>query len=48
MLFDTNVVIIGAGPGGTTTSHFLSKYKIPHIILDKAEFPRDKICGDGL
>lgn len=48
MLFETDVVIIGAGPAGSTTSHFLSKYKIPHIIIDKAEFPRDKICGDGL
>jgi len=48
MLFETDVVIVGAGPAGTTTSHFLSKYNIPHIIIEKAEFPRDKICGDGL
>lgn len=42
------VIIVGAGPAGTTTSLFLSKAKIPHILLDKATFPRDKICGDGL
>ncbi|MEO0044803.1 MAG: hypothetical protein RL329_4252 [Bacteroidota bacterium] len=42
------VCIIGAGPGGATTSIFLSKQKIPHIIVDKDVFPRDKICGDGL
>lgn len=48
MLFDTNVVIVGAGPGGVTVSLFLSRYKIPHIIIDKADFPRDKVCGDGL
>ena len=42
------VCIIGAGPGGATTSIFLSKKKIPHIIVDKDTFPRDKICGDGL
>jgi geranylgeranyl reductase family protein len=42
------VCIIGAGPGGATTSIFLSQKKIPHIIVDKDVFPRDKICGDGL
>ena len=44
----TNVVIAGAGPAGITTSLFLCKEKIPHVILEKAEFPRDKICGDAL
>jgi len=27
---------------------FLSKAKIPHLLIDKAVFPRDKICGDAL
>jgi geranylgeranyl reductase family protein len=27
---------------------FLSQKKIPHTILDKSDFPRDKICGDAL
>ncbi len=44
----TEVVIAGAGPAGITTSLFLCKEKIPHVILEKAEFPRDKICGDAL
>ena len=44
----STVVIAGAGPSGVVTSLFLSKYGIPHIILDKAVFPRDKICGDAL
>ena len=44
----TNICIIGAGPAGTTTSLFLSKFKIPHVIVDAETFPRDKICGDGL
>jgi menaquinone-9 beta-reductase len=44
----TTVCIIGAGPGGTTTALFLAKLKIPHILIDKDVFPRDKICGDGL
>ncbi len=48
MLFDSDVTIIGAGPAGTTTSLFLAKQNIKHTIIDKAVFPRDKICGDGL
>jgi menaquinone-9 beta-reductase len=43
-----NLVIVGAGPAGATASAFLSKEKINHILLDKAIFPRDKICGDAL
>ncbi len=41
-------VIIGAGPAGATCSLFLSKHGIPHVIIDKARFPRDKVCGDAL
>ena len=44
----TKVCIVGAGPAGTTTSIFLSRMGIEHILLDAAEFPRDKVCGDGL
>lgn len=43
----TSVIIVGAGPAGSTTSIFLSKMNIPHILLDKEAFPRDKICGDA-
>ncbi len=44
----SEIAIIGAGPGGITTSIFLSRAGIPHIIFDKADFPRDKVCGDAL
>ncbi|HES60100.1 MAG: geranylgeranyl reductase family protein [Calditrichaceae bacterium] len=44
----TDIAVIGAGPAGATLSIFLAKRQIPHIIFDKTEFPRDKICGDGL
>ena len=44
----TDVCIIGAGPSGAATSIMLSKSKIPHYIVDKSTFPRDKTCGDGL
>lgn len=42
------IIIIGAGPAGATASLFLAKEKIEHTIIDKAVFPRDKICGDAL
>ncbi len=43
-----DVVIIGAGPGGSATAHYLAKEGLDVVLLDKAEFPRDKTCGDGL
>lgn len=43
-----DVIIAGAGPAGSTASWFLSKAGIPHLLIDKAQFPRDKVCGDAL
>lgn len=44
---NTSVIIIGAGPAGAGTSFFLTKYGIPHIVIEKEQFPRDKVCGDA-
>ncbi|WP_028295689.1 NAD(P)/FAD-dependent oxidoreductase [Olivibacter sitiensis] len=41
------VLIIGCGPAGATASLALSKHNIAHVLLDKAVFPRDKVCGDS-
>jgi len=43
----TSVIIIGAGPAGAGASFFLSRYGIPHIVIEKETFPRDKVCGDA-
>ena len=43
----TQVIIVGAGPAGAAVSIFLSKAEIPHLILEKERFPRDKVCGDA-
>jgi menaquinone-9 beta-reductase len=42
------VVIVGAGPAGSSTAHFLGRHSIKHVLFDKAVFPRAKVCGDGL
>ncbi|WP_291908373.1 NAD(P)/FAD-dependent oxidoreductase [Chitinophaga sp. CB10] len=45
---ETKVCIIGAGPGGACAALQLAQMGIPSIVVDKAVFPRDKVCGDGL
>lgn len=47
-MIETNVCIIGAGPAGAMAALRLDKDNIPFVILDKDEFPREKICGDAL
>ena len=43
-----DVIVVGAGPGGSATAHFLAKQGLDVLLIDKADFPRDKTCGDGL
>lgn len=44
----TQVLVVGAGPGGCSAAWHLSKNGIEVLIIDKARFPRDKTCGDGV
>jgi geranylgeranyl reductase family protein len=44
----TDICIVGAGPAGSFAALFLAKNGIPCTLFDKAKFPRDKICGDGI
>lgn len=43
-----DVVIAGAGPGGSSTAYHLAARGYRVLLLDKDFFPRDKICGDGI
>ncbi|GAB5555717.1 MAG: geranylgeranyl reductase family protein [Saprospiraceae bacterium] len=47
-MLKTDILIIGAGPGGAATALKLSYMGIPCILIDKASFPRDKVCGDAV
>jgi geranylgeranyl reductase family protein len=42
------IVILGAGPTGCATALRLSFLGIPCTLLDRATFPRDKVCGDAI
>jgi geranylgeranyl reductase family protein len=44
----SQVCIVGAGPAGSIAALFLAKFGINCTLVDKATFPRDKICGDGI
>jgi geranylgeranyl reductase family protein len=43
-----DVLIVGAGPAGSTTAYRLAVAGARVLIVDKARFPRDKPCGGGL
>lgn len=43
-----DVVIVGAGPAGSTAAAVLGRRGRSVLMLDRAEFPRDKACGDGI
>lgn len=45
---DAEVVVVGAGPAGVATAVHLHRAGRDVLLIDKASFPRDKICGDGL
>ncbi len=47
-MISTKVCIVGAGPAGVSAALQLNKLGIDCVMVDKAVFPRDKICGDGL
>jgi geranylgeranyl reductase family protein len=45
---DRDVIVVGAGPAGSTAATVLARRGRDVLLLDRAEFPRDKVCGDGI
>jgi geranylgeranyl reductase family protein len=45
---DADVIVVGAGPGGSTAAYHLARHGLTVLVLEKSEFPREKVCGDGL
>ena len=43
-----DICILGAGPGGATAALHLANAGHRCLLLDRAAFPRDKVCGDAL
>jgi geranylgeranyl reductase family protein len=46
--YDADVVVVGAGPGGSTAAYHLAQAGLRVIVCEKSQFPREKVCGDGL
>ena len=43
-----DVIVVGAGPAGSTTACYLAQAGLDVLLLEKSRFPREKVCGDGL
>ena len=45
---DAKVIVVGAGPVGSVLARLLGRSGVRTVVLEKASFPRDKACGEGL
>ncbi len=43
-----DVVVVGAGPAGSAAAAWAARRGREVLVIDSADFPRDKACGDGL
>jgi geranylgeranyl reductase family protein len=43
-----DVLVVGAGPAGSACAQALARGGADVLLVDQHDFPRDKICGDGL
>jgi menaquinone-9 beta-reductase len=45
---DADVIVVGAGPSGSTAAYYLAQAGLNVLLVEKSRFPREKVCGDGL
>ncbi|HSW08362.1 NAD(P)/FAD-dependent oxidoreductase [Aquabacterium sp.] len=43
-----DVLVVGAGPAGSACAQWLARQGLEVVLVDQHDFPRDKVCGDGL
>ena len=43
-----DVLVVGAGPAGSACAQWLAAAGLDVVLADQHNFPRDKVCGDGL
>ena len=43
-----DVIVVGAGPAGSSVGYYLASAGLDVLVLEKTNFPREKVCGDGL
>ncbi|MBL8353189.1 MAG: geranylgeranyl reductase family protein [Burkholderiaceae bacterium] len=43
-----DVLVVGAGPAGSACAQWLAREGRQVLLVDQHDFPRDKVCGDGL
>jgi menaquinone-9 beta-reductase len=48
MVERADLIVVGAGPGGSATAYYAARAGLEVLLLDRQRFPRDKACGDGL
>ncbi|MFE3827423.1 geranylgeranyl reductase family protein [Streptomyces sp. NPDC059092] len=45
---EADVIVVGAGPAGSSAAYHLARAGVDVLLLEKSHFPREKVCGDGL
>lgn len=45
---EADVIVVGAGPGGSSAAYHMAQAGLDVLLLEKTQFPREKVCGDGL
>ncbi|HMW23869.1 MAG TPA: FAD-dependent monooxygenase [Burkholderiaceae bacterium] len=42
------VLVVGSGPAGSACATLLAQAGVDVLLVDQHDFPREKVCGDGL